>query len=120
MRCCWANVPTAGLTRSKLPGAPEVERYRPLFGDCTVPSEFARSPARQPTAAITVPPGMVVFTPPGFEISTSVTTLASRHSGRSLFGPAPAMPAHGPVGRFAFAYVLPPSSERKRPNDVAA
>src|SRR5437899_2738221 len=27
----------------------------PLFGDCTVPSEFCRGPARQPTVATTVP-----------------------------------------------------------------
>src|SRR5215210_7077679 len=86
----------------------------PFPSDWTLPSEFLRVPARQPTAATTVPPGTVVSTPPGDEIRTSVTTFASWQV------PPPATPAHEPVGRFAFAYVLPPSVDRKRPNDVPA
>ena len=49
----------------------------PLFGDWTVPSEFLRGPARQPTAATTVLEAVVLLTPPACETATSVTTFAS-------------------------------------------
>src|SRR5688572_28288069 len=86
----------------------------PLFGDWTEPSGFVAEPPRQPTAAMTLPPGSSDV-PPGSSTTTSVTMFAKTQRSTRLD-----LPAHGPVGRFTFAYETPASAERNRPAPVAA
>src|SRR3954454_19031388 len=77
----------------KLPGAPLVDVYMPLPGDCGTPAALFLVPERQPTDAMTAP-GLAVPAPPGACTTTSVTMLA-----RKQFLTDGALPAQSPVGR---------------------
>ena len=59
--------------KAKLPGRPVAELYRPLRGDCGLPSALSFWPARQPTAASTLPVPCCT--------TTSVTMLAKKQVG---------------------------------------
>src|SRR5688572_10556994 len=79
----------------------------PLRGDCTAPSPLLRArPARQPTAAITLPPAA--------RTATSLTMLAKKQRWLVV------LPAQSPVGRLTLTNVTPASTERNSPLLVAA
>src|SRR5437879_4968392 len=84
----------------------------PLAGACGTPLKFLSGPARQPTAAATLPPLLPKLSA-GWT-ATLVTTLAKKQFGFEE------SPWQSPVGRLTFSNVRPASSERYRPKPVAA
>src|SRR3954454_1181317 len=98
----------------------------PLLGDSTLSSGPTLLPARQPTAAMTAPPGALPC-PPGDWTTTSVTTLARKQPPpkvlpvqSGLSGAPERTPPSRPVGRSTLTNVRPASVDRYRPTPVAA
>src|SRR3954451_12563964 len=83
----------------------------PLYGASGLPLKSGCWPARQPSAAITVPPLWSSLS--AGCTATSVTTFAKKQSGFDE------SPVHGPVGRLTLSKLRPASVERNRPNPVA-
>src|SRR3954451_6149558 len=97
----------------------------PLLGDSTFPSGPSLLPARQPTAATTLPPVCPKLS--GACTTTSVTMLAKKQPAtmplpvQSGFSGAPlGSPLVRPVGRDTFSKLPPASVDRYRPAPVAA